>query len=401
METKDLRALFIGTLNAGVTQWRMNNFVQAAYRNRTADFYLPFWDKNQNDVARWQFDLAAHELKPRIMGELNDHIQKADIVVMGMIHTPEALNLFHSIRGAYKHIPVVVECDDNFVSTSVGNPAHDSYAPGTAFRELAIDQFRSADAMVVTTPYLKMVYSDFCDDVRVVPNCIDFSVWDKVQRVRKPGIRIGWAGGASHNDDLKIIEPAVHQILAKHPDVTFVFVHGIPHFFKDIKRIECVQKFERIDKYPRFLGRQDFDIGLAPLVDDAFNRSKSNLRWLEYSALKVPTVASNVGHFKATIRNGEDGLLVENGDWFAALESLIKDTAKRKAMGKAAYARIRKDFNVDIETEKYAQILSEISLRGQKSEEVKDYYADTVLARGINPNCSLLTQIPAGEVISE
>lgn len=382
-ETKDLRALFISTLNSGVVYWRMFNFVQSAYRNRTARFYLPFWNKDQTETAPWEYDLAKPELRQRILGELNDHIQKADIVVMQMVHTPDALNLFHSIRGAYRNIPVVVECDDNFVSTSVGNPAHDAYAPGTDYRGLAIEQFRAADAMIVTTPYLRQVYLDFCDEIHVVPNCIDFTVWDKIQKVKKPGIRIGWAGGASHNDDLRSIETDVHRILEKYSDVTFVFVHGIPPFFKGFNRIECVLDFKRIDKYPGFLARQDFDIGLAPLVDDAFNRSKSNLRWLEYSALKIPTIASNMGHFKSTIRNGIDGILTD--DFYGAMEELVNDSKKRKAIGRAAYDRIRADFNVDIETEKYAKILSDLAYKGQKPTVTSDYYAHSVLARGIVP----------------
>ena len=40
------------------------------------------------------------------------------------------------------------------------------------------------------------------------------------------------------------------------------------------------------------------DINIAPLKDNIFNEAKSENKWIEASLVKVPTIASNIGHLK-------------------------------------------------------------------------------------------------------
>lgn len=54
------------------------------------------------------------------------------------------------------------------------------------------------------------------------------------------------------------------------------------------------------------------DFAVAPLVDTAFNRAKSDLIFLEYAAAKLPCVASNIGPYSETVKHGETGLLAQN-----------------------------------------------------------------------------------------
>ena len=359
-------ALFLTTSNAGVAWYRMTSWSTAAHRNKAFPALQPWWDKSSTETHPWEVDIDDPILRRRILGELNDHVQKADVVVAQMVHTRAALTVLEGIKAMYK-IPLVTEIDDNILSTPTYNPANAVYGQGSGFRALAIEQFRMSDAMVVSTPYLKEVYSEFCGNIYVVPNSLDFRTWDNLKHRRnKDVIRIGWAGGASHDEDLRLIEPVMRHILDKHPTVKFCFVHGIPSFFKGIDRVEAVHDFTRIDRYPQFLASRAFDIGIAPLVDNAFNRGKSNLRWLEYAGLKVPCVASKVGHFAETISQAEDGLLCENKqDWIDSLSWLISDEVARKKIGKNANQKARRQFNVDLNIQSYRKFLSEIADRGQ------------------------------------
>ena len=153
-------------------------------------------------------------------------------------------------------------------------------------------------------------------------------------------------------------------------------MHGISPALKGKKGVVHVVKFARIDQYPKYLARQGFDIGIAPLADNAFNRGKSNLRWLEYSALKIPTVASNVGHFAETIRPGLDGILCDTPDDFTReLETLIKDRSLRWNLGQAAYDRVQSDFNVNGVVQQYKATLEEIRERGQIKRFCPEYKA--------------------------
>lgn len=366
-----IKALFIPTQVAGVTYWRMQSPCNAASRTRAFDGWLLWWQKELTENHPWQFDVMTAKYRARITGEIQAGCLKADVVVMGMVSSPAGLSTMQGIRECYGK-PVVTEIDDNILSCPLYNPAAGAYAPNNPVRGITVKQLRESDAIITTTPYLKEIYSDFNDNVYVLPNSIDFDVWGKVQLRRTKGkITIGWMGAANHNDDLLIIEPVMDALLAKYPRVEFVFGHGMHPKFRNKRGVRWVQEFARIDHYPKAIGKMGFDIGIAPLVDNAFNRGKSNLRWLEYSSLGISTVASNVGHFAETIHDGSDGILCDTPDDFiSALESLILDSSKRKMMGQEAKKRVFRDFNMDETVKKYAEIFKEISDRGQLKRAV-------------------------------
>jgi len=371
---QDLRPLFIPTLNSGVTYWRMFNFVQAAFRNKVMESHIVWWQKGLNEIHPWQLDLTRLEYRERILSELSICCRTADIAVMGMLHIDEGLTVLMGIREMYG-IPVVMEIDDNILSCPVYNPASNCYDPGSMLRKRAIQQMRESDALIVSTPYLKEIYAEFNDNIYVIPNCMDLQKWCKLRKRNNKGkITVGWAGGAAHNDDLDIIEPAIDVITAKHPEVEFCFVHGISPGLKDKKNVRWSRQYMRIDQYPSYLAKQGFDIGLAPLVDNAFNRGKSNLRFLEYAALGVPCVASDVGHFKETIDTGVDGFLCsDTKEFIEGIELLINDSSLRYRMGRAALAKVTERFNVDNVIVEYEKVLREIKERGQVRRIVPIY----------------------------
>lgn len=95
------------------------------------------------------------------------------------------------------------------------------------------------------------------------------------------------------------------------------------------------------------MAKLNIDIGLAPLVTRPFNLGKSNLKWIEYSALQIPGVYSNMGEYKKTIVHNETGL-VSNSDleWEYNIQKLIDNESLRKSIGKQAKQKVLKDFNI-------------------------------------------------------
>jgi glycosyltransferase involved in cell wall biosynthesis len=102
-------------------------------------------------------------------------------------------------------------------------------------------------------------------------------------------------------------------------------------------------------KYPETLASLGFTIGIAPLKDSLMNRAKSNLRWLEYSAMKIPTVASNVVPFKG-IENIR--YATEPEDWELHLESLLKNPTLGTEQGENAYNEMRRNYDPNTESRK-------------------------------------------------
>jgi len=363
--------LFIPTTNSGVQHWRMYNFALAAFRTGAMKAHHLWWQKELNDSHPWEKRITNPEFMFSITKEIDLWAHKADAIVMQMVHFESGLGLFRALREMLPNTPILAEIDDNILSIATYNEAHESYNPNSETRKLALSQFKEADGMIVSTPYLKEIYSDFNDNIWVIENSIDFDFWGKAKPRAKPGIRIGWAGGASHSEDLKILVPTIKQLVKRHKNVKFVFWHGgpMPSFIKELDGVEVHEKWAHIEKYPKALAALGCDIWLAPLRDNSFNRGKSNIRWLEGCALGLPTVASNVGHFKETIVSGVDGFLADDSDGFTLyLEHLITDKKMRKQMGKDAHKRAYDDFNVDKVVSKYADAMKSVMAIKSKKE---------------------------------
>jgi len=276
--------------------------------------------------------------------------------------------------GHLRYVPILMEIDDNILSVPAYNPAFAAYSPGNSIRGCAEKQLKISDGIIVSTPYLQEIYNEYNKNVYCIQNSIDWSLWGKLKNKPKSGVRIGWAGGSAHTEDLEIIEKVIPKILNANSTAKFVFVHGIAEFLVELEskyrgRIELVKQWTPIDKYPSKIASLDFDIALAPLVDSAFNRGKSNLRWLEAAALSIPCVASNVGHFADTIENGVDGILCDDEMGFeTAINALIKDKSLRRGMGARANIKAKEKFDVDWVAQKYIDSLKDCSNKVAEKE---------------------------------
>ena len=124
-----------------------------------------------------------------------------------------------------------------------------------------------------------------------------------------------------------------------------------------------------MDEYPQELASLGFDIGLAPLRDNHFNRAKSNLRYLEYGALRIPTVASDVEPFKKTDSSGIIKV-TEPEDWFTALSFLIEDEHARKKAGEAAYKDVKTNYNIKDIAAHYVDVLKKFHSGKIKSNKL-------------------------------
>lgn len=364
-----IRVLFVPTLSAGVSYWRMMNFREAIKRNNYAESQILWWNKRLTESHPWQFDIADPIYQARIATELEAYVREADVIVFGSVQTLPALSTIYSIRDAFPDKVIVCETDDDVTDAPAYNPASTSYRPGSEVLALTLQQMRDSDAVIVSTPYLKEVYSEFSDTIHVAQNSIDSQYWAKAQKKNNGGISIGWIGGASHDEDLRLLLPVMDIVDKECPEAKWKIVHGVPQFMRGRKNVEAVDVWSRIDRYPKFLSSMGFTIGVAPLVDNKFNRAKSNLRWLEYSAVGVPTVASNVGHFAETIKTGHDGFLAEDADQFAGhILRLIKSKELRSTIAKNAKERMATDFNVDRVAFNYVRFLEELVAHGPKKK---------------------------------
>lgn len=89
----------------------------------------------------------------------------------------------------------------------------------------------------------------------------------------------------------------------------------------------------------------------------------------------IPTVASDIGHYSATIPHGKEAFLVKGNDpdlWMQYLTSLIEMPGLREEIGRSAYKRVKKDFNVRRNAPKYLRLLKSLSNSTVEDREMEE-----------------------------
>ena len=110
---------------------------------------------------------------------------------------------------------------------------------------------------------------------------------------RRDGVTIGWAGGTGHARRCEPWLPGVRGRDGRAPETRFVTI-GEPFagdFAEDASAPSAASRvpFAQLETYPAAMTM--FDVALAPSARTTFFRGKSDLRWLEASALGIPLVA--------------------------------------------------------------------------------------------------------------
>jgi len=133
--------------------------------------------------------------------------------------------------------------------------------------------------------------------------------------------------------------------------IKIFFMGWIPDCLKSDVRIKQIPWLP-VGEYLKTVAAIQPHIGLCPLEENIFNRSKSNMKWLEYTTMGAVTVASNVLPYQEVITTGVNGILVDNlrvRDWYGAVAGLINNPDQIKTMVTAA-VQVMEDKQLDIRT---------------------------------------------------
>ncbi len=293
----------------------------------------------------------------------NEWRDKADIFVAQRtcMPAPSAL-LQRLVRDGRK---VVYEIDDDLFSINPrGNP-HAWVFRDHGTRTLIAQNLRAVSMVTVTTEALAKVCRKYNDNVVLLPNFLPASVLDIPVPSRRipPGdgtTVIGWGGSATHEQDWLQVARAVLTTLNEHPTARIrflgtVYARGLPR-----DAVDFLGWTRDLDEHYRRVSR--FDIGLAPLENTTFNKSKSALKVIEYMFMGVPPVASPSPAYSDIIDNGTTGFIAKSpADWERILRELVNDAELRMVVGqqarKKAAAELTIESNVDKWEDAYRSLL--------------------------------------------
>jgi len=146
------------------------------------------------------------------------------------------------------------------------------------------------------------------------------------------GVTIGWTAGLEHAADVERmpIVPVLQRLLDERDDVNVVSL-GLRLGLRSERYVHSA--YVPLQLLTRQLAI--FDIGIAPISDIPFNRCRSDVKLKEYSAARVPWLASPIGPY-ASLGERQGGRLVANDRWHEELVRLIERPKDRQRLAKRA-----------------------------------------------------------------
>lgn len=349
-------------------------------------------------------------------------------------------------------IATFMDIDDHWAP----GPHHPAYLiiKNNKLDKKILDNIKIADNIMTTTSLfadeLKRVTRK--DNIFVIPNAIDPKEKQFTPEPEKSDrIRIGWLGGSSHKKDLELLNGMVNQLrndglidkiqfvlcgFDLRGKITYIDQASGQQRQRDIKPTESVwyeyekiftdnykivspeykewlMKFEKDGEYPNIANEPYrrvwtkpistyaknynlFDISLAPIEENTFNKVKSQLKVIEAGFHKKAILAQDFGPYKIDLvdayhkpatKHDVSTIDLEKGNaflisssknhkqWYQHLKRLINNPEYIKILGDNLYNTVSASYSMDVVTKQRRNIYIDAVKKAKKeakeiSEEV-------------------------------
>lgn len=220
-----------------------------------------------------------------------------------------------------------------------------------------IHHMKEADLVTCTHERLADAISIYNKNVKILPNAIPYgeSQFDG-ERVKTDGVKLFWAGGITHEQDIKILQGVMYE-LDKHVKNIHVVMGGyadsndteryywgrMAAYFTNNAKLPytLIRGIEVFEYYKLF---KHADIMLVPLVKNNFNAYKSNIKILEAAGKAVPVVVSEVNPYLGFPKEVVN-YATSRKDWIGHIKRLTESEDLRNEQGAALHEYCSKHYN--------------------------------------------------------
>lgn len=262
---------------------------------------------------------------------------------------------------------VLYEIDDLLFDLPESHPERTQELYNAALMPM-MAAMNEADLVLVPTDELCKVVEGFNANVVVLPNYLDDKIWQlkpPVQKSPDDVIIIGYMGSNSHTPDLSIVASVLRELLSLYEGKLKLEVWGtpLPEGLQGITGVHWHPSPTNI--YAGFVNlfqTLDFDLVIAPLADNLFNRCKSNLKFLEYSAIGAPGVYSKIAPYEKIVTDGVNGFLAgDEIEWLDKLTRMIESPELRHEVAVAAQKTVQEKWLLSRNIHSWESIFSKLN----------------------------------------
>jgi glycosyltransferase involved in cell wall biosynthesis len=325
------------------------------------------------------------------------------------------------INGRLKNLGIVSIMDlDDYWAPGTHHPAY-LLIKNAQLDKKIVENLRLAENVTTTTDIFAKEIKKYNNNVFVLPNAIDPSEKQFTPNLEPSNgrVRIGWLGGSSHLKDLEILNGVVNKLISDklldkvqfvlcgydlrgtHTDINqqtgqqtqrailpkeSVWYQYERIFTNDYKSIspeykEFLLKFKQ-EEYPNVANEPYrrvwtkpistyasnynlFDISLAPIEENIFNKVKSQLKVIEAGFHHKAIIAQDYGPYQIDLKNtiqfggGIDltgnSILIESKknhkDWYNAIKKLILNPELVTTLQENLYNTVKDTYSINKVTE--------------------------------------------------
>jgi glycosyltransferase involved in cell wall biosynthesis len=281
-----------------------------------------------------------------------------DVVV---IQQPRGAEWLAAIRDWQRRGVVVLADVDDWLRGIRRKKDHDF---NELFGRKTIEEFelcmRAVDGIICSTPWLAERYATLNANTYLCRNGVDLKRY-ALTLPERDYVGIGWSGATGHKLAVQPWLTEVAEIMRERAEVHFIsvgqrFADELAPEFGERRSLSI--PFTALDTYPASMTL--YDIALAPAGDSSFYRGKSDLRWLEASAIGLPLVADPVVY--PDIENGVTGFHASTpAEMGEIVRELVDDEELRLRVGAAAKAYVSEHRSAQAAAEQWADVLREVA----------------------------------------
>lgn len=229
--------------------------------------------------------------------------------------TPAQLNFYKFLKklGDKMGFSVVYEIDDLVFYEDI--PEYNKFRGAfldDGIRAATTEMMSMSDEITVTCQYMKDYYTDKTGNknITIIPNYppkfwldqYDEQQTERNYNKRKKKPRVLYAGSGAHfdvdnlvgqRDDFYHVIQTVRKTVNKYQ---WIFIGAFPMGLRDLVKSGKIEYHPWVPlyDYPALVKKVRANIMVAPLCDNNFNRSKSDLKYVEGCALGLPTICQDM-----------------------------------------------------------------------------------------------------------
>ncbi|WP_434655353.1 glycosyltransferase [Pseudomonas sp. R3-56] len=297
--------------------------------------------------------------------KLSSEAFKPDLVIITRYGQPFGAQIVDYFKA--KKIPTIYHIDDNLLEIPASLGVEVLERQGA---QDIIDARRyllaHCDLIYASTSHLAGLLIQLFPDRPVYHGMYAPYIGDRLPITRKarPYQTVGYMGSKGHQEDLNLVVPALERLLDERPDLHFE-VFGTIQMPPRLERFGDRIKSHKVNKaYSEFLSvlaSLNWDIGLAPLVNEEFNLCKAPTKFIEYTAAGIPVIASNIPVYSKVIPS-DGGMLVDETGWYDALVSSLDSKDFRTQAVRIAQEFCAVNFSIDRLEQQLALVFDKVTI---------------------------------------